>query len=127
MSDGIATSYYKVMPEHKNLKFRLDLLAKFNYWTVRDCLLFMRRANYEMEALDLIRHGEIKRKYFGVAVRYSTKNGHSSFDISPDDGKSYLNYLRTEYSGENIENKIELAYSIATIEAMVLTKFYFSY
>jgi len=126
MSDGTATSYYKVIPEHKSLKSRLDLLARFNYWTVRDCLLFFRRKKYEREAEELIRVRKIKRKYFGVAIRYSAINGQSRFDISSDNGKTYLNYLRTGNSSQTKENKKELAYCIATIEAMVLTKFYFS-
>jgi hypothetical protein len=114
------------LPKQKSLKTRLDLLPRFNYWTVRDCLLFFKRRKYEEKALALIRGEEIERKYFGVAIRYSVKNGQSRFDISSDGGKTYLNYLRTGKSSQAVENKKELAHNIATIEAMVLTKFYFS-
>jgi len=127
MSEGTATSYYRVLPEHKSLKSQLDLLARFNYWTVRDCLLFFKRKKYEEKAWSLIRSEHIERKYFGVAIRYSVKNGQSRFDISSDGGKTYLNYLRTAISSQAPENKRDLAFNIATIEAMVLTKFYFSY
>jgi hypothetical protein len=126
MKDGTASSYYQAMPEKRRV-ISIFSLSRINYWRLIPFLKLIHRKRYKDEVLLLAEKGLVCHSINGVLVRYEIKDGRATFDISPDNGASYLNYLQGS-SGLNMhETSEELVNSIATIEAMIKTKKYLIY
>ena len=126
MKDGTASSYYQAMPEKRRV-ISIFNLSRINYWRLIPFLKLIHRKRYKDEVLLLAEKGLVCHSINGVLVRYEIKDGRATFDISPDNGASYLNYLQGS-SGLNMhETSEELVNSIATIEAMIKTKKYLIY
>lgn len=58
----------------------------------------------------------------GLATRFEINDEAVTFDVSPDGGSTYLNYLRAQIISDFHAEIDDLILSIATIEAMILTK-----
>ena len=124
MKKGTATSYYECVPEKISLPTRINLLRKIDYWKIVPLLKLMNSRRYKREAALLIESGLIQTLRNGIPVRYVISKKVASFDISPDQGKSYLNYLRGNLEFSFEENLVDIVNSIATIEARIKTKAY---
>ncbi|CAN2246920.1 hypothetical protein MCEMZLE22_01430 [actinobacterium SCGC AAA044-D11] len=124
MKKGTATSYYECVPEKISLPTRINLLRKIDYWKIVPLLKLMNSRRYKREAALLIESGLIQTLRNGIPVRYVISKKVASFDISPDQGKSYLNYLRGNLEFSFEENLVNIVNSIATIEARIKTKAY---
>lgn len=127
MKNGTATTYYESAPEKIYILEKISNRRRINYWRIIPILKLIHGKRYQKEALLLIESGLIERAQGNVSVRYVVKKKTSSFDISPDQGHSYLNYLRGKLSGNLEENLNDIANSIATIEARIKTKAYKTY
>ncbi len=124
MKNGTATSYYGSEPQKISILNKINILRRVDYWKIVPVLKLIKRRRYQKEAVLLIESGLIQSMRGSVPVRYVIKNKMSSFDISPDQGKTYLNYLRGKLSGNLEDNLIDIVNSIATIEARIKTKAY---
>ena len=124
MKNGTATTYYESAPEKISILEKISDRRRINYWKIVPVLKLIKRRRYQKEAVLLIESGLIQSMRGSVPVRYVIKNKMSSFDISPDQGKTYLNYLRGKLSGNLEDNLIDIVNSIATIEARIKTKAY---
>ena len=124
MKKGTATSYYECVPEKNSLPTRINLLRKIDYWKIEPLLKLINGRRYKREAALLIESGLIQTLRNGIPVRYVISKKVASFDISPDQGKSYLNYLRGNLEFSFEENLVNIVNSIATIEARIKTKAY---
>ena len=124
MKKGTATSYYECVPEKNSLPTRINLLRKIDYWKIEPLLKLINGRRYKREAALLIESGLIQTLRNGIPVRYVISKKVASFDISPDQGKSYLNYLRGNLEFSFEENLVDIVNSIATIEARIRTKSY---
>jgi hypothetical protein len=124
MKNGTATSYYESGPQKNPILNKINILERINYWKIVPILKLIHQWRYEKEAHLVLKSGLIQSKRNGVHVRYVIKNKTSSFDISPDLGKTYLNYLRGKLSGNAEDNLIDIINSIATIEARIKTRSY---
>ena len=122
MKNGTATTYYVALPDSFSFLEKINLLRRVDYWKIVPILKLIHRRRYQKEAALLIKSGLVQTLRGSVHVRYVIKNKVSSFDISPDKGKTYLNYLREELSRNLEDNLIEIISSIATIEARIKTK-----
>lgn len=127
MSDQTASSYYRPFPEKTPLLAKLNLLRKIRYWKVVPWLKFKNGRRYKQEAILLNTTGLVQGSRSGVLIKYEIKNKIATFNISPDQGESYLNYLRSTLSGNSVNDFRNAVHSIATIEAMIKTKFYLTY
>jgi hypothetical protein len=121
MKDGTTSSYYQAIPEKRRM-ISLFNLSRINYWRLIPFLKLIHRKRYKDEAGLLAKKGLICHSINGVFVRYEIKGGRATFDISPDNGASYLNYLQGSLGANMQEFSEELVNSIATIEAMIKTK-----
>jgi hypothetical protein len=124
MKNGTATSYYGSEPKNISILNKINILERINYWKIVPILKLLKRKRYQREALLLIESGLIQSMRGRVPVRYVIKNKTSRFDISPDQGKTYLNYLRGKLSDNSKEDLIDIVNAIATIEARIRTKAY---
>lgn len=124
MKNGTATSYYESVPEKISILTKINILRRINYWKIIPILKLINGRRYKKEAMLLIESGLIQSMRSGVPIRYVIKNKMCSFDISPDQGKIYLNYSRGKLSGNLEDNLIDIINSIATIEARIKTKAY---
>ena len=124
MENGTAISYYGSKPQKNSILNKINILRRVDYWRIVPILKLAKRRRYQKEAVLLIESGLIQSMRSSVPVRYVIKNKISSFDISPDQGKTYLNYLRGKLSGNLEDNLIDIINSIATIEARIKTKSY---
>ena len=127
MSDQTASSYYRPYPEKTSLLAKLNLLRKIRYWKVAPWLKLKNGRRYKREAIILNATGLVQGSRSGVLIKYEIKNKIATFNISPDQGESYLNYLRGTLSGDSVNDLRNAVHSIATIEAMIKTKFYLTY
>ncbi len=127
MSDQTASSYYRPYPEKTSLLAKLNLLRKIRYWKVVPWLKLKNGRRYKREAILLNATGLVQGSRCGVLIKYEIKNKIATFNISPDQGESYLNYLRGTLSGNSVKDFRNAVHSIATIEAMIKTKFYLTY
>ena len=127
MSDQTASSYYRPFPEKTPLLAKLNLLRKIRYWKVVPWLKLKNGRRYKREAIILNATGLVQGSRSGVLIKYEIKNKIATFNISPDQGESYLNYLRGTLSGDSVNDLRNAVHSIATIEAMIKTKFYLTY
>lgn len=127
MSDQTASSYYRPFPEKTPLLAKLNLLLKIRYWKVVPWLKLKNGRRYTREAILLNATGLVQGSRSGVLIKYEIKNKIATFNISPDQGESYLNYLRSTLSGDSVNDFRNAVHSIATIEAMIKTKFYLTY
>jgi hypothetical protein len=127
MKNGTATTYYELAPEKISFFKKISNRSKINYWRIIPILKLIHRKRYNKEALLLLERGLIERVQGNVSVRYVIKKKTSSFDISPDKGNSYLNYLRGKLRENTGENLIDIVNAIATIEARIKTKAYKTY
>lgn len=127
MSDQTASSYYRPFPEKTPLLAKLNLLRKIRYWKVVPWLKLKNGRRYKQEAILLNTTGLVQGSRSGVLIKYEIKNKIATFNISPDQGESYLNYLRSTLSGNSVDDFRNAVHSIATIEAMIKTKFYLTY
>ena len=127
MKNGTATTYYESAPEKISFFKKIINRCEISYWRIIPILKLIHRKRYNKEALLLIESGLIERAQGKVSVRYVIKKKTSSFDISPDQGHSYLNYLRGRLSENMDENLIDIVNAIATIEARIKTKAYKTY
>jgi hypothetical protein len=121
MKDGTASSYYQAMPEKRRGISIFDL-SRIHYSRLIPFLKLIHRQRYKAEALLLAEKGFLCHAINGVFVRYEITEGQATFDISPDNGASYLNYLRGSSELNVRETHQELVNSIATIEALVKSK-----
>jgi hypothetical protein len=122
MKNGTATSYYTSAPEEIPVLAKINIRRRINYWRIIPILKLIHRKRYQKEAVLLIESGLIESMRGSVPVRYVVKNKTCSYDISSDQGKNYLNYLRGKLSGDAEENLNDIVNSIATIEARIKTK-----
>ena len=122
MKNGTATTYYVALRDRFSFLEKVNLLRRVDYWKIVPILKLIHRRRYQKEAAHLIEFGLVQTLRGSVHVRYVIKNKVSSFDISPDQGKTYLNYLRGKLSGNKEDNLIDIINSIATIEARIKTK-----
>ena len=127
MSDQTASSYYRPFPEKTPLLAKLNLLRKIRYWKVVPWLKLKNGRRYKREAILLNSTGLVQGSRCGVLIKYEIKNKIATFDISPDQGESYLNYLRGTLSGNSVNDFRHAVHSIATIEAIIKTKRYLTY
>jgi hypothetical protein len=124
MKNGTATSYYESAPEKISILEKISNRRGINYWRIIPILKLIHGKRYQKEAILLIESGLIQSMRGSVPVRYVIKNKTSRFDISPDQGKTYLNYLRGKLSDNSKEDLIDIVNAIATIEARIKTKAY---
>jgi len=122
MKNETATTYYELAPEKFSVLAKINTRRQINYWRIIPILKLIHRKRYEKEAILLIESGLIESMRSGVPVRYVIKNKTCSYNISSDEGKTYLNYLRGKLSGDSEENLVDIVNSIATIEARIKTK-----
>ena len=127
MSDQTASSYYRPFPEKTPLLAKLNLLRMVPYWKVVPWLKLINGRRYNREAIILNATGLVQGSRSGVLIKYEIKNKIATFNISPDQGESYLNYLRGTLSGNSVNDFRNAVHSIATMEAMIKTKFYLTY
>jgi hypothetical protein len=127
MEDETASSYYQPIPEKISLSSKMNLLRKVNYWKLVPILKIFNGRRYKREAKLLIEVGQIFAGRGQVLIRYEIKGGVASFDISPDQGESYLTYLRGNVTDSATETSKDIVNSIATIEAILKTKNYLIY
>lgn len=127
MENETASSYYEPMPGKVPLSVKLDLLGRIKYWKLAPILKLIHGRSYERQAINLIEIGQLLTSRAGVPLRYEIKNGLARFDISPDKGKTYLNYLQGNISGNSVDEAHDVVNSIATIEAMIKTKAHLIY
>lgn len=127
MKNGTAISYYESVPEKISILTKINLLRRINYWKIVPILKLINRRRYKKEAILLLESGLIQSMRSRVPIRYVVKNKMCSFDISPDQGKIYLNYLRGKLGGNLEENLIDIVDSIATIEARIKIKAFKTY
>jgi hypothetical protein len=124
MKNGTATTYYVALPDRFSFLEKVNLLRRVDYWKIVPILKLIHRRRYQKEAALLIESGLVQSLRGSVPVRYVIKNKTSRFDISPDQGKTYLNYLRGKLSDNSKEDLIDIVNAIATIEARIKTKAY---
>ena len=127
MSDQTASSYYRPFPEKTPLLAKLNLLRKIRYWKVVPWLKLKNGRRYNREAILLNATGLVQGSRSGVLIKYEIKNKIATFNISPDQGESYLDYLRGTLSGDTAMDFRHAVHSIATIEAIIKTKRYLTY
>ena len=127
MSDQTASSYYRPFPEKTSLLAKLNLLRMVPYWKVVPWLKLKNGRRYNREAILLNATGLVQGSRSGVIIKYEIKNKIATFNISPDQGKSYLDYLRGTLSGDTAMDFRHAVHSIATIEAIIKTKRYLTY
>lgn len=127
MKNGTATSYYESAPEKISILKKISNRRGINYWRIIPILKLIHGKRYQKEATLLIESGLIETMRSGVPARYVIKNKTCSYNISPDQGETYLNYLRGKLSGNIEENLNDIVDSIATIEARIKTKAYKTY
>ncbi len=122
MEDGTASSYYQSVPDRVPFSHRLNPFRRVNYWRLIPVLKLVHKKRYLTESKHLIAEGRFDAIRSGLAIRYEINDGSATFDVSPDGGSTYLNYLRA-HIGSNPDKEIDdLILSIATIEAMIKTK-----
>jgi len=85
-------------------------------------LKLVHKKRYLTESKHLIAEGRYEAIRSGLAIRYEINDGSATFDVSPDGGSTYLNYLRAHIGSNPDEEIDDLILSIATVEAMILTK-----
>ena len=124
MKNGTATSYYESAPEKISILEKISNRRRINYWRIIPILKLIHGKRYRKEAILLIESGLIESMRDSVPVRYVIKNKMCRYDISPNQGETYLNYLRGKLSGNLEENLNDIVNSIATIEARIKTKAY---
>jgi hypothetical protein len=127
MSDQTASSYYRPFPEKTSLLAKLNLLRIVPYWKVVPWLKLKNGRRYNREAILLNATGLVQGSRSGVIIKYEIKNKIATFNISPDQGESYLDYLRGTLSGDTAMDFRHAVHSIATIEAIIKTKRYLTY
>ncbi len=127
MSDQTASSYYRPFPEKTSLLAKLNLLRIVPYWKVVPWLKLKNGRRYNREAILLNATGLVQGSRCGVLIKYEIKNKIATFNISPDQGESYLDYLRGTLSGDTAMYFRHAVHSIATIEAIIKTKRYLTY
>ncbi len=127
MGDQTASSYYRPFPEKTSLLAKLNLLRMVPYWKVVPWLKLKNGRRYNREAILLNATGLVKGSRSGVLIKYEIKNKIATFNISPDQGESYLDYLRGTLSGDTAVDFRHAVHSIATIEAIIKTKRYLTY
>jgi hypothetical protein len=121
MNDGKASSYFQPRNEKSLFWTKENLLRKFHYWNIIPILKILKRKKITAQARTLLKHGLIETTISGFQVRYAIKNSVATFDVSPDNGKSFLNYLQGTLEGEKNIDIPDVINSIATIEAMIRT------
>ena len=124
MKNGTATSYYESAPEKISILGKISNRKRINYWRIIPILKLIHGKRYRKEAILLVESGLIESVRSSAFVRYVIKNKTCSYNISPDKGETYLNYLRGKLSGNLEENLNDIVNSIATIEARIKTKAY---
>ena len=97
------------------------------YWKVVPWLRLKNGRRYNREAILLNATGLVQGSRSGVLIKYEIKNKIATFNISPDQGESYLDYLRGTLSGDTAIDFRHAVHSIATIEAIIKTKRYLTY
>lgn len=97
------------------------------YWKVVPWLKLKNGRRYNREAMLLNATGLVQGSRSGVLIKYEIKNKIATFNISPDQGESYLDYLRGTLSGDTAMDFCHAVHSIATIEAIIKTKRYLTY
>lgn len=122
MEDGTASSYYRSVPEEVRSSLRINLLSRVSYSRFIPLLKLAYKKRYLAESKQLIAEGRIEAKRSGLAIRYEINNELVTFDVSPDGGATYLNYLQAQISKNRHDEVDDLIRSIATIEAMIMTK-----
>lgn len=127
MSDQTASSYYRPFPEKTSLLAKLNLFRMVPYWKVVPWLKLKNGRRYNREAILLNATGLVQGSRSGVLIKYEIKNKIATFNISPDQGESYLDYLRGTLSGDTAMDFRHAVHSIATIEAIIKTKRYLIY
>jgi len=127
MSDQTASSYYRPFPEKTSPLAKLNLLRMVPYWKVVPWLRLKNGRRYNREAILLNATGLVQGSRSGVLIKYEIKNKIATFNISPDQGESYLDYLRGTLSGDTAIDFRHAVHSIATIEAIIKTKRYLTY
>ena len=127
MKNGTATTYYESAPEEISILAKIKIRSRIKYWRIIPILKLIHGKRYQKEAVLLIESGLFESVRGSVPVRYVIKNKTSGFDISPDQGKTYLNYLRGKLSRNLEENINDIVDSIATIEARIKTKAFKTY
>jgi hypothetical protein len=127
MSGQTASSYYRSFPEKTPLLAKLNLLRMVSYWKVVPWLKLKNGRRYNRESILLNATGLVQGSRSGVLIKYEIKNKIATFNISPDQGESYLDYLRGTLSGDTAMDFRNAVHAIATIEAMIKTKFYLTY
>jgi hypothetical protein len=124
MKNGTATTYYELVTEKISVLEKIYTRRRINYWRIIPILKLIHRKRYRKEAILLIESGLIESMRSGVPVRYVIENKTCRYNISPDQGETYLNYLRGKLSGSFEEKLNDIVNSIATIEARIKTKAY---
>ena len=127
MKNGTSTSYYQPIDGEKTFKDWINFYNKLNYWSLVPILKFFNRKRYEGLSELLLKSKLLKGEKFGSLYRYEIKRGEAFFGVSPDGGKTFLNYHRGKVGGDYKESIKEITESIATIEAMIKTGFCVKY
>lgn len=122
MEDGTASSYYQSVPNRVPFSHRINPLRRVRYSKLIPLLKLVQKKRYLTESQQLMAEGRIETERSGHATRYEINDGSVTFDVSPDGGSTYLNYLRAHIGSNPDEEIDDLILSIATMEAMILTK-----
>ncbi len=127
MIDGIATSYFRPVAKNKSVSAKINFLRKVRYWKIAPFLKLLKWRKISLQSKILLKSGLIESTFSGICVRYEIKGDVATFDVSPDGGKTYLNYLRGTLEGHPKTDTLDLANSIAMIEAMIFTGYCLTY
>ena len=122
MEDGTASSYYQSVPARVPFSHRINPLRRVRYSKLIPLMKLVHKKRYLTESKQLMAEGRIEAKRSGLTTRYEINDGSVTFAVSPDGGATYLNYLRAHIGSNPDEEIDDLVLSIATIEAMILTK-----
>jgi hypothetical protein len=121
MINGTATSYFRPVVEKKSIWAKINIFGKVRYWKITPTLKLAKWRKINSQSKILLKNGLIESTLSGISVRYEIKGNLATFDVSPDGGKTYLNYLRGTLEGHPKTDKLDITNSIAMIEAMILT------
>lgn len=122
MEDGTASSYYQSVPDRIPFSHRINPLRRVRYSRLIPLLRLVHKKRYLTESRELMVEGRFEAIRSGLAIRYEINDGSATFDVSPDGGSTYLNYLRAHIGSNPDEEIDDLILSIATIEAMIKSK-----
>ena len=122
MDDGTASSYYQSVPDRVPFSHRINPLRRLRYSRLIPLLKIVHKNRYLAESKQLMAKKRIEATRRGLATRFEINDGTVTFDVSPDGGSTYLNYLRAQIVSDYRAEIDDLILAIATIEAMILTK-----